>query len=182
MKVNVAQLLKSSIGTVRDYQLSETVAVAGNDSPVQGDVRLLRTDRSILVSGIVTADIELTCSRCLNQFKYPLTMNIEEEFFPTTDVVSGMAIPLPDDPGSFTINEQNILDLTEAVRQYALLAIPMKPLCREDCAGLCPTCGCNLNQLSCNCLTKPVDPRWAVLSRLALTDDHVSGNKQKGTE
>jgi uncharacterized protein len=182
MKVNVAQLLKSPIGTVRDYQLGETVDIAGNDSPVQGDVRLLRTDRGILVWGIMAADIELTCSRCLSQFRCPVKMNIEEEYFPTINVVSGMAIPLPDDPGSFTVNEQNILDLTEAIRQYVLLAIPMKPLCREDCAGLCPTCGCNLNQLSCNCLTKPVDPRWAVLSRLALRDNHVSGNEQKGTE
>ena len=156
--------------------------ITGSNSLVQGEIELMRTARSILARGRLHTEVELTCSRCLSLFSCPLTLNIEEEYFPTIDVVTGASVPLPDEPDSFTIDEHNIIDLTEAIRQYALLAIPMKPLCREDCAGLCPTCGGNLNQSSCNCLPKPVDPRWSKLLELALADTEASINKQKGAD
>jgi uncharacterized protein len=153
MQVNVAQLLKGSIGSVRDYDVDGVIDITGDgkSSLVRGRVTLTRTDRSLLVKGIVDSEVELTCSRCLNPFHCPLALNIEEEFFPTTDIVSGAALPQSDDPDHFTIDERHILDLTEALRQCALLAIPMKPLCREDCAGLCPNCGHNLNLGPCSC-------------------------------
>jgi uncharacterized metal-binding protein YceD (DUF177 family) len=110
----------------------------------------------------------------LSWFSCPLTLNIEDEYFPITDVVTGASLSLPDEPGCFTIDENNILDLTEAVRQYALLATPMKPLCHQDCSGLCPTCGGNLNQASCNCPPRPADLRWSELSKLVLTDSEAS--------
>jgi uncharacterized protein len=153
MQVNVAQLLKGNIGSVRDYDVDGTIDVTGNGnaSPVKGKLSLTRTDRSILVRGVVDSEVELTCSRCLNQFSCPLKLNIEEEYFPTTDVNSGASLPSSGDPDRFTIDERHVLDLTEALRQSAVLAIPMKPLCREDCAGLCPSCGRNLNLGPCNC-------------------------------
>jgi len=153
MQINVAQQLRLAIGTARDYEVSETIDVTGdgNGSLIQGKVNLIRTDRGILVKGKLEADVELSCSRCLTLFNCPITLSIEEEYFPTIDMASGVSLPLPDEPGSFTINERHELDLTEAMRQCALLAIPMKPLCREDCAGLCPVCGQNLNQGACSC-------------------------------
>jgi len=158
------------------------VDIAGGNSPIQGEVGLMRTDRGILTKGTLQTESELTCSRCLSLFSYPLTLKIEEEYFPITDVVTGATLPSPDEPGSFTIDEHNILDLTEAIRQYVLLAIPMKPLCRQDCAGLCPTCGQNLNQAPCNCPSKPADSRWSELSKLVLADSEASMNERKGTE
>jgi uncharacterized protein len=160
MQINVAQLLRASIGSVRDYEIKQVIDITGDgvNSMVQGKVRLLRTNRSILVKGALETEVELTCSRCLGPFKCPLKMNLEEEYYPTIDV--------PDEPGCFTIDQNHILDLTEAVRQYALLAVPMKPLCREDCAGLCPFCGHNLNTGPCGCPSRRTDPRWAELSKL----------------
>ena len=117
----------------------------------------------------------------MSLFSSPLTLNIEEEFFPTTDIITGAPVSLPDEPGYFTIDKHNILDLTEAIRQYALLAIPMKPLCRRDCAGLCPSCGSNLNQASCNCPAEPVDPRLSALGKLVLVKSEASASEQKGT-
>jgi uncharacterized protein len=70
--------------------------------------------------------------------------------------------------GAFTIDENQEIDLSEAVRQYMLLALPMKPLCREECAGLCPSCGHNLNLGPCGCPPSDIDPRFAPLTRLAL--------------
>ena len=175
MEINVAQQLKSAIGSVREYEVSGIIDVIGdgNSNLVQGRVSLTRTDRGILVKGVLDTEAELTCSRCLSLFTCPLTANIEEEYFPTIDVISGASLPPPDEPDRFTIDERHVLDLTEALRQSALLAIPMKPLCVKDCAGLCPECGQNLNQGPCNCPPQE-DPRWSELSKLDLT------NKEKG--
>jgi uncharacterized protein len=167
MRINVSQQLKAPIGSVRDYEVSEVVDIANGSRQVQGTVRLMRTNRGILAKAGLNAEVEVTCSRCLRLFSCPLTLNIEEEYFPTADIVSGARLPVPDEPGCFTIDEHHILDLTEAIRQYALLAIPMKPLCREDCAGLCPICGQDLNQGPCGCLHQEADPRWSKLHKLA---------------
>jgi len=170
VQINVSQQLKASIGTTRDYEVNGIVDIEGGNVTVKGMVRLTRTDRSILAGGSLHTEIELTCSRCLSLFGCPLTLTIEEEYFPTTDIYSGTPLTLPDEPSYFTIDEHNILDLTEAIRQYAILAIPMKPLCHQDCAGLCPTCGANLNLSSCNCPPIPADPRWSGLKKLVLTE------------
>ena len=166
--MNVSQLLKEPMGSVRNYEFKESVDVTGNGtgSTFQGKLRLMRTNRSILVEGTLHAELEVTCSRCLNSFCCPLTLHIEEEYFPTVDIESGASLPVPDDTASFTIDEFHILDLTEAISHYALMNIPMKPICREDCAGLCPHCGVNLNRERCQCLSDRVDPRWSVLAEL----------------
>ena len=168
MEMNVSQLLQASVGTTRDYQESEVIDIAGDGKGrlVQGEVRLLRTHRSILVKGALRTEVELTCSRCLSLFSSPLTLDIEEEYIPTVDVVSGAPLPLPEEPTSFTIDEHHVIDLAEAIRQYTLLATPMKPLCRKDCAGLCQNCGKNLNQGPCNCPVQEIDPRWSELIKL----------------
>ena len=183
MRINVSQLLKAPIGSIRSYEVSEIIDIAGDDSGsmVQGEIKLMRTDRGILAKAALHTEVEVTCSRCLNLFSCPLTLNIEEEYFPTVDVVGGTALPLPDEPSCFTIDEHHILDLTEAIRQYALLAIPMKPLCRANCAGLCPDCGYNLNQGPCSCPPQRGDPRWSKLKELSLTSDK-SVNERKGAE
>ena len=183
IQINVSQQLKSSIGSIRNYEASGMVDIGGDDggSMVHGEVKLMRTDQSILTKGTLYTKVEVTCSRCLSLFSYPLTLDIEEEYFPTIDVVSGAWLPLPGEPGCFTIDEHHVLDLTEAIRQYALLAIPMKPLCGEDCVGLCPNCGYNLNQGPCNCLPQGTVSRLTELSKLALASD-VSVNKREGIE
>ena len=168
MQINVAQLLRAAIGSGRDYDIKQVIDITGDgvSGLVEGRVGLLRTDRGILVKGPLGTEVELTCSRCLGPFKRRLRMDVEEEYFPTTDVDTGAAIAVPDEPGCFTIDLNHILDLTEAVRQYALLALPMKPLCKEDCAGLCPICGHNLNAGPCGCPPRRADLRWAALSKL----------------
>jgi uncharacterized protein len=168
MQINVSQLLQEPIGASRDYEISGEVDVAGdgNCREASGKVRLLRTHRGILVRAELNTEIELVCSRCLRPFRYPVTLKIEEEYIPVVDVVSGAPLPASEEPGSFVIDEHNVIDLTEAIRQYALLAVPMKPLCKEDCAGLCPVCGNNMNQESCRCPESVTDPHWSELSKL----------------
>jgi len=183
MKINVSQLLKSGIGTTRNYKMSESVNVTDNgiDSIVEGDIKLIRTDKGILARATLHTETEVICSRCLSSFIYPLNIEFEEEYFPTVDIVEGNSLALPGEPGCFTIDEHHILDLIEAIRQYALLGIPMKPLCGANCAGLCPDCGQNLNRGTCNCPPPGGDPRWDKLRELSLTSDNKD-KKRKGAQ
>jgi uncharacterized protein len=168
MQVNVSQLLKEPVGSSRDYEISGTVDIAGDSEgrPAQGTVTMVRTPQGILVRGELRAELELTCGRCLGAFGFPVAIDIEEEFTPTVDVNSGVPLPQPEETGAFAIDEHHVIDLSEAMRQYAMLAVPMKPLCRANCAGLCQECGCDLNQRACGCVAQTLDPRWSVLSKL----------------
>ena len=183
MKINVSQLLKANIGTIRNYKMSESVDTTGDgsDNIVQGNIKLIRTDKGILAKAKLHTETEVTCGRCLSSFSCHLNLNFEEEYFPTVDVFGGTPLTLPDEPGCFTINKHHILDLNEAIRQYALLAIPTKPLCRANCTGLCPNCGQNLNQGPCNCLPREGDHRWDKLRELSLASDSLD-KKRKGVE
>jgi len=168
MEINVSQLLQDPIGSTRDYHIDEVANITGDGkvSKIEGECNLLRIQRSILVKCALDTEVELTCSRCLEQFRHPLKINFEEEFLPTVDVTSGVPLPAPEEATAFTIDEQHIIDLTEAIRQYSLMAIPMKALCDEDCAGLCASCGKNLNEGKCDCPAQDIDPRWSKLTKL----------------
>jgi uncharacterized protein len=168
MQINVSQLLQEAIGATREYEVDEAADIIGDGKKyeVQGNCHLLRTQRSILVKCALSTEVELTCNRCLVPFHYPLEINFEEEFLPTVDIMSGAPLPQPEETGSFTIDEQHTIDLTEAIRQYSVMAIPMKALCDKDCAGLCPKCGQNLNLGKCNCPVEEIDPRWSELTKL----------------
>ena len=167
MQINVSQLLQDPIGATREVQVDEPAVLEnGRTHHVRGNCQLLRTQRSILVKCRLNADTDLICSRCLSPFRRPLTLKFEEEYMPTVDVFTGAPLDTNGDSGSFTINQQHVLDLQEAIRQYVLMVTPMKPLCDENCAGLCPKCGKNLNDGSCDCPQQEIDPRWAKLMQL----------------
>jgi uncharacterized protein len=165
MEINVSQQLKAAIGTLREYDVDDTLDILGIgvSNVIKGSVLLTRTNRGILVQGKLFTNVPAECSRCLNLYECPLIINIEEEYFPIIDVNSGTALEVPDEPDSFRIDDHHILDLSEVIRQNALLAIPMKPLCREDCPGLCPKCGKDLTKGQCKCNLIEIDPRWSKL-------------------
>ena len=147
MIIDVSQLLKEPAGSRRYYELDGV-----GEPQVRGKVELVRTDRGVFVSGALKSTLQAICSRCLNLFDYTVTQNIREEYLFRAE------------EGAFVINGQEEIDLSEAVRQYMLLAVPMKPLCRPDCAGLCPGCGHDLNTGLCECLRGDIDPRLAPLA------------------
>jgi uncharacterized protein len=164
MYINVAQLLKERIGSNRSYKIDEPIDDEGK-TRVHGNVILIRTDKGILLQGEMTSSVKGTCNRCLSPVDYSINFNLEEEFFPFIDISSGL--PLPTTPQSFTIDKDHILDLSDAINQYMILALPMKLLCRQDCAGICPSCGQNLNYSGCNCAAQTHDHRWSKLVHLA---------------
>ena len=101
MQINVAQLLKASIGSAKTYDVDEIINIEGCDYPIRGTVSLMRTDHGILVQGKLSTDSELTCSRCLTPFGCALDVKIEEVFLPTTDIISGTPPAGAGRPGRF---------------------------------------------------------------------------------
>ncbi|MBI2304997.1 MAG: DUF177 domain-containing protein [Chloroflexi bacterium] len=154
MQFNVAHQLVQVVGATRLWKVEGKMPSpqGDGDASLSGEGDFLRTDRGILVRGTLQVAVTLQCSRCLEMFDTAVSFSIEEEFYARRNLTSGAALPPPDELEAFMIGEDNILDLGEAIRQYALMALPMNPVCREDCAGLCSVCGTNLNHGSCQCL------------------------------
>lgn len=176
MQYNVAQLLQAPVGTTRQYEIDEPAeevqALMDGDGvrahgPLQGSVTFIRTTDGILVTGTLTITVELTCDRCLTPFETSIELELEESFRPTIDIESGAALPpVKGEELATLIDEEHTLDLSEVVRQLTLLSAPMHPVCRPDCAGLCPHCGKNLNEGPCDCEVDTRDPRWSKLQVL----------------
>jgi uncharacterized protein len=171
MQFVVGQQLREAVGSVTRYEIRESIPLPqGEDSlsELTGSVDLMRTDKGILVSVVLHCTIAARCSRCLSDISYPLTLAFDEEYLPTVDASTGEPLPLPADPDAFLIDSHQVLDLTEAVRQYRLTAEPLQTLCRPDCLGLCPRCGYDLNQGPCGCPGQETDARWTALAELAV--------------
>ncbi len=171
MQINVAQLLKEPVGSTRTVAVEGDIRLDGDKARLSGQVLLTRLDRSILVSGKIWARLVQICSRCLREFETTTPFKLEEEYFPTIDINTGLPVEKLEEESAFTINANHVIDLTEALRQNLLVTLPMAPLCRSDCPGLCPKCGANLNEGDCGCNRAPEDSRWAKLKQLALASD-----------
>ncbi len=171
MRFNVAQLLKSAVGTTRQYEIEDDITGIDPDlevvKPLVGKIRLLRTADGILVTGRLHTEVRVSCRRCLKSFDQPVGFALEEQFRPSVDVHSGAALPAEDGEDVVTRTDlHHMLDLAEVVRQDLLLAMPMSPLCSPDCRGLCPHCGADLNTEACTCQDEEVDPRLEALRQL----------------
>lgn len=169
MIYNVARLMKAPVGTTQVNDFHDEDFQAGDDiqeiGPIDGHVRMRRTNQGLLIDGWVDLTLQLECNRCLKVFEQPMHITFEEQFYPTVDVVTGLPLAPFDEEEIFPIDAHHELDLTETIRQNALTALPMVTLCQEDCKGLCSQCGHDLNLGPCEC--KPeVDARLSVLEKL----------------
>ncbi len=172
MRFRVSQELRQPFGTEFDLELRQRRLFLDDDAALkdlEGRAVLLRTDRGLLVSVRARAQVLGSCSRCLSPAESAIEIDFQEEFIPVVDPVSGKHITAEESEASFVIDENLMLDLGEPLRQYALMSSPSKPLCRPDCAGLCPTCGANLNEGPCPCPPQS-DDRWQALAALNTKD------------
>ena len=133
--VNVAQLLKEPVGSTRERDISGMMEEEV-EGFAQGTAKLIRTDRGVLVQCQLTVETELMCSRCLDTFLCSMSFAAEEEFLSVLDASGNLTMAGPEQEEGFTIDDKNILDLSELIRQYTLLNLPMKPLCRPECSGM----------------------------------------------
>jgi uncharacterized protein len=133
--INVIHLLGEPVGSRQSCDIN---GLLGDDIDgcVEGTAEMIRTGRGVLVQCELNAEIKLICSRCLEAFSCAIDFAAEEEFVPVADVSDDSSISSPEEPDEFTIDDKNIVDLSELIRQYVLLNLPMKPLCRPDCPGM----------------------------------------------
>lgn len=173
-RFSVSQLLQEPTGATRQYELDDAqLAVDQTFSmkPVKGRVRLTRTPKGILADVKAHGNVEIECGRCLTRYEHPLAFKFSEQYYQTVNVSTGARLPAPEEDDPFLIDETHKLDLEDALREYALLNMPPAPRCQEDCKGLCPQCGKNLNEGSCDCEPEHIDERFAVLSKLLGEDN-----------
>jgi uncharacterized protein len=178
VQFNVATLLQEPVGSTRELTVEGEASVPshGYVTQVTGKVRLMRTQRGVLVRAQLAVQPTLECARCLDPFSLPLDLRIDEEFVPERDPLTGEAVEA--DPDEFRIDERNHLDLSEAVRQYEQAALPIQPVCRDTCAGLCPVCGQNRNLRPCDCVEPEAQPAWSSLSSLA---ERLRAEEERGS-
>lgn len=146
-RLNVASLLLEEVGSTRNIELSLSRFPLDQDlvaRDVTGPIRLTRLRTGLLARGTVEGSVELECARCLNLYDQPFKESFSEQFRQTVDVRSGHEIgPAQrasddddtDDEAGFSIDEAHELDLSEMLRQWILLALPMRPDCGEQCPG-----------------------------------------------
>lgn len=164
MKVNVS-LLRKTEGGSNSYDFEENFLPVEleNDifkfqSPVAVHLKIHNAGKSLLVHGTVKTDIAATCCRCLNEFLYPLQFEFEDEWASAEQIErEAKDVDL--------IFERDEFEIKERIDEHIILHLPMKLLCKEDCKGLCPKCGVDLNQVNCGCKDEDIDPRLEILSR-----------------
>lgn len=164
--VNAAEVLRRP-GTQKDIAVQVALAdldIAGDprfDDDAEVEVRLLLESMSdgIVVDGQVAVPWHGTCRRC-NEPTGGVSVSEVHELYQRTVT----------DPDAFEIVGEQ-LDLRPVARELVLLDTPATPLCRPDCAGLCPTCGINRNEATCSCEGPPADPRWSALDQLKSVAD-----------
>ena len=169
LKFNVAQLLREVVGSRRNYTFAENqlpLDEAVTLLKLEGTVRFTRTVSGVLATVRAQGLVEMECNRCLTLAAQPVEFSFEDEFHSKIEVNTGTSLPQPDEEDPFFIDEAHMVDLGEAIREYALLALPMQPLCRPDCKGLCPTCGKDRNTEPCDCAESGSDDRFDVLRSL----------------
>jgi uncharacterized protein len=163
LKVSVAEILGQP-GHYRDISVDAELPQVGNalvsvaDLPLQGQLRAEAVVEGILITGPITTAFEARCARCLQEVHEGLSLEVCELF-----VAEGHETP--DGEEVYEVDGFDV-DLEPMLRDTVTLALPLNPLCREDCKGLCARCGKDLNDGPCGCVEEEIDPRWAALSEL----------------
>jgi uncharacterized protein len=143
LRLNVGFLVKAPIGSSRDFHFDFPHIHLQPDMDLDdlaGVARIGRTPQGLLVQGNFKASAGAACVRCLTDFQQPLTTEFDELYAFTKRTMSESGLILPEDGN---------IDLEPIIREYFLIEMPISPLCKADCKGLCSVCGANLNEEIC---------------------------------
>lgn len=169
MKINVFEIMRKK-GEMLPFELSERMEntegypdVVDFLKPVKVEGTLTNSGDFIVLEGKGTVEFQLPCDRCLKSVNVKVNFNLKEKFSNTgsngkeeMETFSGESI-----------------DISEVVRRAILASMPMKVLCQEDCKGLCPMCGKDLNEGDCGCDTSYINPKFESLLSLFQSDEEV---------
>lgn len=133
-------------------------------APVDVDMSARSVGDGMLVRGTLRTRVRIPCRRCVSTVECRVDETVDMLFEPLSDVeeeeVAGEVYPLP--------NRGTELDLSDAIREQLLLHVPQYALCREECRGLCPKCGTDLNEAACDCVSEQAPSPWDALKKLDL--------------
>lgn len=167
-RINVGFLVSADIGTARELDF-EIDRYRDEDlllTQLTGTVRISRTQQGLFFEGDFNSDVELECSRCLENYQQHITFTFEELFLFKKEQVKDSDLVLPD-------NGQ--VELGPIVREYAIINFPIQPKCKEDCKGLCVECGADLNKIDCGHHPETVN----AFSKLLDLKKELDKNKQE---
>jgi uncharacterized protein len=135
-------------------------------APVSLEFDIHKDKDRFRLEGRVRTTLELPCSRCLEPFRWTVDEPFELTYEPRPSSAAESEREIANEDFSAAVYENEEIDLEQLVRERFEMSMPMKPLCRDDCKGLCPVCGTNLNRGRCDCKTGWQDPRMAALRAL----------------
>jgi uncharacterized protein len=175
----LASLLAEPAGTERRFEIHGATIQLPDDlrltEPVEGNVRVTRTNRGIVVDGQIDTAIAGTCSRCLRDIEIPEHVEIHEEVLPRIDLATGRALDVSAEPEVARLTDHHELDLGALVAESISLAEPIAPLCEENCPGLCIECGERLGPGHVEHELDDVDPRLAALKGFRVDGEGETG-------
>lgn len=143
----------------REIDLADAGAELGGDLQLRG--RLLKAGDEMLLAGTLRAVFNLICSRCLKDFVQPLEFDVSATYVQTAETRVRVEANFDEDARITFVGDE--IDLLSGIREDLVLNIPVKPLCKKNCRGLCAQCGTDLNERECSCRKEGVDPRLAAL-------------------
>jgi uncharacterized protein len=136
------------------------------ETPLQSEVNVLKVGQSVLIKGSVKTDLRLQCVRCLKEFSYPLFSPFELTLHPMKETSLEEETELGEKDMESNFIEGGELHLSEIVWEQIFLEIPYKPLCHEECKGLCSICGKDLNLFSCECMKEEFNSGFTTLKKI----------------
>jgi uncharacterized protein len=135
-------------------------------APVSLAFEIFKDGERFRLAGRVQTLLELPCSRCVEPFATPVDALFDLRYQPQAENTGEGDLEIAEDDLTTAFYQHDEIDLAQLLREQFYLSLPMKPLCRENCGGLCPVCGTNLNRGACACTHAWEDPRLAALREL----------------
>ena len=170
MQLDLSQIRSGREHIERTYQPSAFGAAAGDDfrvtTPVVLSFDIDKDKAQFRLRGRLRTVLELTCSRCLEPFSWPVDADFDLLYLPQAENTGEGELEIEADDLATAYYRHDAIDLAQLLAEQFQLALPMKPLCSNACRGLCPECGTNLNRDTCDCEPTWQDPRLAELRAL----------------
>jgi len=135
-------------------------------APVDLGFEIFKDGPRFRLAGRVKTTLELPCSRCLEPFEVPVDAEFDLRYQPQVENTGEGEREIAEDDLTTAFYQHDQIDLGQLMREQLYLSLPMKPLCSDDCRGLCAICGTNLNRSACTCTHAWEDPRLAALREL----------------
>ena len=149
-----------------ELDLGNSAGLWEGPASVRAELYLGRSGRGLLIGGTFVGDVVLICSRCLESFRFQAQDRFDLYCALGLQAPEGEERELAVDELDVTYIEEGRINTDHLLRENVLLGLPVQPVCREDCRGLCSRCGANLNLGSCGCQESHLDPRLAILRKL----------------